>query len=93
MIRRVLALVSLCLSLGACAPVIQHALTPQPGFQGARLEKDAFVSFDGARLGLSAWDAKGGEPSVVIVGLNGMNDWAQGFWTAAPWWAEQGITP
>ncbi|MBS0294808.1 MAG: lysophospholipase [Proteobacteria bacterium] len=92
MIRRVLAFVSLCLTLGACAPIVQHALRPQPGFAGPRLGKDAFVSFDGARLGLSEWDAQGGEPQVVIVGLHGMNEWAQGFWMAAPWWAQHGIT-
>jgi acylglycerol lipase len=77
-------------ALGACAPVVQGALTPQAGFGGARLEDDAFVSFDGARLGLTRWEAEG-EPWAVIVALHGMNDYANAFNLAAPEWAEAGI--
>ena len=33
-----------------------------------------------------------GEPWAVIVGVHGMNDYSNAFHTAAPWWAEQGIT-
>ncbi len=43
--------------LSACAPTIQGALTPPRDFRGPRFEEDAFVSFDGARLGLSVWRA------------------------------------
>jgi alpha-beta hydrolase superfamily lysophospholipase len=78
--------------LGACAPIVQqHALHPSASFAGPRIEGDRFISFDGAALGLEHWAAKGGEPRVVIVGLHGMDDYANTFWTAAPWWAERGV--
>ena len=55
--RTILSLPAL-LVLGACAtPAIQAPLIPQAGFQGPRLEDDAFISFDGARLGLTVWPA------------------------------------
>ncbi len=92
MIRNLIISLAL-LSLAGCATAqYQSALSPTAGFSGARLEGDVFVSFDGARLGLSTWQAQGGEPWAVIVGLHGMNDYAQGFWRAAPYWAQQGVT-
>jgi alpha-beta hydrolase superfamily lysophospholipase len=78
------------LALTACAPTLQHPLTPGHNFAGPRLEPDAFVSFDGARLGLSAWPTEG-EPWAVIAGLHGFDDYANAFHLAAPVWAGQGI--
>jgi acylglycerol lipase len=90
--RRLLAVVLAALSLTACAPMlVQQAGQPPLGFEGARLEADRVVSFDGARLGLTRW-AAAGEPWAVIVGVHGMNDYANAFHLAAPWWAEQGVT-
>jgi alpha-beta hydrolase superfamily lysophospholipase len=77
--------------LAACTPVAQVAGSPGLDFAGPRLESDRFISFDGARLGLTVWPAVG-EPSAVIVALHGMNDYAQAFTLAAPIWAEEGIT-
>ena len=80
------------LSLAACSPMlVQKAGAPPASFVGPRLEADAVVSFDGARLGLTTWEAEG-EPWAVIVGVHGMNDYANAFHMAAPWWAEQGVT-
>ena len=82
----------LALMLSACTPMmVQQAARPDLTFQGPRLERDVFVSFDGTRLGLSTWEAAG-EPSAVIVGVHGMNDYANAFHMAAPWWASQGVT-
>jgi acylglycerol lipase len=95
---RLLVLLTLCGLLGACAPTLQQAARPDTGFTGPRLEAGAFVSFDGARLGLTRWDAQpaggGGltEPWAVIVAVHGMNDYANAFHLAAPWWASQGVT-
>jgi alpha-beta hydrolase superfamily lysophospholipase len=88
------AILLLALMLAACTPlVVQQAGRPELGFQGPRLDRDAFVSFDGARLGLQTWEAKApGEPWAVIVGVHGMNDYANAFHLAAPWWASQGVT-
>ncbi|OHB28893.1 MAG: lysophospholipase [Phenylobacterium sp. RIFCSPHIGHO2_01_FULL_69_31] len=87
-----LALVFLLLTLSACAPMlVQQAGTPPAGFQGPRIEADAVVSFDGARLGLSAWEATG-EPWAVVVAAHGMNDYANAFHFAAEAWAKDGVT-
>jgi alpha-beta hydrolase superfamily lysophospholipase len=86
--RRAFLLSSL---LAACAPVVQKPRLPVAGFRGARFEDDRFISFDGAALGLTVWEAEY-EPQAVIVGLHGMNDYANAFHMAAPWWAGQGIT-
>lgn len=61
-------------------------------FTGPRLEPEAghFVSFDAARLGLSTWTPEG-EVEAVIIGLHGMNDYAETFYLAGPHWAAQGI--
>lgn len=85
--RRAFLLSSL---LAACAPVVQKPKLPVAGFRGARFEDDRFVSFDGTALGLTVWRAQS-EPRAVIVGLHGMNDYANAFHLAAPYWAEQGI--
>jgi acylglycerol lipase len=84
-------LVLLLLALAACAPLSQRAGHPSLSFQGPRIEADRFVSFDGARLGLMHWPAQGGEPWAVIVGVHGMNDYANTFHLVAPEWAAQGI--
>ncbi|HEY1878695.1 MAG TPA: alpha/beta hydrolase [Caulobacteraceae bacterium] len=86
--------VAVGVALAGCAPTVQKAERPEAGFAGPRLEPQAhaFVSFDGAKLGLTEWDAKNGAPWAVIVGVHGMNDYANAFHLAAPWWAEQGIT-
>jgi alpha-beta hydrolase superfamily lysophospholipase len=81
----------LAAALTACAPTLQHAGKPDLTFRGPSLEGTRFVSFDGARLGVSRWDAAG-EPWAVIVGVHGMNDYANAFHLAGPYWAGQGIT-
>jgi alpha-beta hydrolase superfamily lysophospholipase len=89
--RRLLVVLA-ALALSACTPLmVQRAGTPPTAFAGPHLEGDAFVSFDGARLGLTTWEAKG-EPWAVVVALHGMNDYANAFHKAAPGWAEQGVT-
>lgn len=87
-----LALILIVLALGGCTPlVIQQAGQPPMGFSGPRLERDAVVSFDGARLGLTRWEAQG-DPWAVVVALHGMNDYANAFHLAGPAWARAGVT-
>ena len=81
----------------ACAPVVQHPLTPAAGFGGPRLETDALVSFDGARLPMDVWPAQGAggpgaEPWGVVVGLHGMNDYAAALGLAGTYLATGGVT-
>ena len=91
MIVRALAVLSLILTLAACAtPAIQPPRTPPPGFTGPSLAADAVIVDDGARLPLARWTPEG-EPWAVIVALHGMNDSRASFRLAGPWWAEQGI--
>ena len=87
-----LALIILMLMLSACTSMtVQRAGTPPMGFVGPRLETDSVVSFDGARLGLSKWEATG-EPWAVVVAAHGMNDYANAFHFAGPVWAKEGVT-
>jgi alpha-beta hydrolase superfamily lysophospholipase len=88
--RRFLALFG-ATSATACAPVVQGALKPEAGFAGPSFSGDRFISFDGAPLGLTTWAAEG-EPWAVIVGLHGMDDYANAFHLAGPWWAQRGVT-
>ena len=77
--------------LAGCAPARQLAGAPAPSFAGPRLETDSFVSFDGARLGMTEWPASTPEPSEVIVALHGVNDHSGGWVLPATAWAERGI--
>jgi alpha-beta hydrolase superfamily lysophospholipase len=79
------------LSLSACAPVVQSAGTPELGFSGPTLAADSFTAADGVRLPLTVWAAEG-QPKAVVVALHGMNDYANAFHLAGPWWAGRGIT-
>lgn len=89
--RRSLLSVGLSLPLlAACAPAMQVIGAPGLGFSGPRLEDDAFISFDGARLGLMRWMTPA-EPEAVVVGLHGFNDYSNAFHLAAAEWAGQGI--
>jgi alpha-beta hydrolase superfamily lysophospholipase len=89
--KRLAALAIVVLALAACAPVVQRPMTPPPTFAGPRLEGHRFISFDGAPLGLTRWDVPSGEPWAVVVGLHGMDDYANAFHLAAPYWAARGI--
>jgi len=90
---------AMTLILGACAtPYVQPRLTPPDGFGGAAIQPPAarglsgtIVAHDGGRLPYLQWFPATGEPSVVIVGLHGMNDSKASFRLAGPWWAERGI--
>ena len=54
MTLRALAVLSLILTLAACAtPAIQPPMTPPPGFTGPALAADAVIMDDGARLRLA----------------------------------------
>lgn len=58
-----------------------------------RVEQNTFVSFDGSQLGLTTWQPWDGAASEhVVIGLHGMNDYANAFHMAAPFWAERGVT-
>jgi alpha-beta hydrolase superfamily lysophospholipase len=75
---------------------MQRPMTPPPTFAGPRLEADALISFDGARLPMTVWratDALGddAEPWAVILALHGMDDYANAWVEAGPYWAARGI--
>lgn len=77
----------------ACTPVVQRVGTPGAGFAGPRLEADALVSFDGARLPMDVWSAEGAAPPwAVVVGLHGMNDYAAALGLAGTHFAARGVT-
>ena len=80
--------------IAACVPTVQQAQSQLDGFAGAHFDVagERFVSFDGAELGLTAWlPPEGQAPSAVIIGLHGMNDYANTFYLAGPWFAARGV--
>jgi alpha-beta hydrolase superfamily lysophospholipase len=91
MIRSLAPAFAVLLLLGACAPLVQQAGRPEVGFTGPRIEAHDFVSFDGTRLALQTWEPSAGEPWAVVIGLHGMDDYANAFHLAAPYWAQDGI--
>ncbi len=54
------------------------------------LAVDAFFAADGSRLGLTIWRAD--NPVAIVAGVHGMNDYANAFSLAAPYWASRGIS-
>jgi len=95
-VARLAALLVSLLLLGACTTMaVQAPAQPPAGYRGPYIGDEVVASFDGALLGLSKWEATGqyaGRPWAVIVALHGMNDYANAFHLAAPWWAGQGVT-
>ena len=81
------------LAPGCATPVTFGALpvtTPQaPVFIP---ERNQFIARDGAALGLTAWESETGNPEIVIVAVHGMNEYAEMFYLAAPYWAQRGAT-
>ncbi len=57
-----------------------------------RVSGDVIVARDGTRLPLCHWDAEGGAPRAVIVGLHGMSDYSEAFDMPGKVWARLGIT-
>ena len=89
----VFAALSLFVFVHGCTPVTQGALIiEEPMTPYFDPKAETFTSLDGAQLGLTVWEAGGGDPEIVVVGVHGMNDWANAFFMAAPWWAERGVT-
>jgi acylglycerol lipase len=79
----------LCCALAACiTPRVQAPLT---GSQTPRIEQDAAVMEDGARLPLRAW-LPPGSPRAVIVAVHGLNDYSGGFERTGTFLAAQGFT-
>ena len=82
----------MALLLSACIPTVQSAAKPTADFVAPHFDVAAsrFYASDGAALGLSAW-APAEPPWAVIVALHGMNDYANAFYLAGPWFAERGV--
>ncbi len=85
--NRILILV-IALALGACAsPYVQE----QGADDGpARFEDETFVTRDGLRLTTQIWRAE--TPNAVVIGLHGMNEYANAFAMPGTWLAERGMT-
>ena len=79
---------------GCVHPVTTGALSSTQGSVPQFLpDRNIFISHDGAQLGLTVWPAEtDNEPDDVVVGVHGMNDFANAFHMAAPYWAAHGVT-
>ncbi|MBK1730394.1 alpha/beta fold hydrolase [Thiococcus pfennigii] len=78
------------LALAGCAPP-QTAAAPRAA-QVPHLTADAAQLPDGYRLPLQVWPAADGEPSTVLLGLHGFNDYSRSFAPLARALAAQGVT-
>ena len=89
-----LLIIILTLAVSACATPKRQFSLPETGLVDPHFspETQTFTSFDGAKLGLTVWEAESAQPQFVIVGLHGMNDYANAFHMLAPWLAERGVT-
>ena len=82
--RALLAALAL-LATAACAPTIQRAGVPEPAFTGPRIEADALVSHDGARLATVPITDAGSEPIILArVEKNALSPPAQHLATLIP---------
>jgi len=90
MTRRPIPFLALALALlaSACAPRLQ-ATGPMTGTP--RLNGDALIARDGARLPLRRWAPNPVRPWAVIVALHGFNDYSNAFDAASKQWAARGI--
>lgn len=91
--RALVPFAALTLALSGCASPLADV---RAAFHAApraepKLADGYVTTFDGRELGLTVWPSAG-EPSTVIVAVHGMNDYANAFHLAGPWWAERGIT-
>lgn len=86
MINRLLAALAFCSAVSGC---VSFPDAP-PSTTAPALEADHVRSVDGAKLGLTAWEAE--NPVAAIVAVHGMNDYAGAFFYAGPYWAERGIS-
>lgn len=83
-----LVLLSLLLSLTACAPTPEErGGTRHP----VEIHDSFFLTADGLRLPLRTWAPESGEPEVAIVALHGFNDYSNAFAEAAQYWAGRQI--
>ncbi len=73
--------------LAACAPQTQTVGTP---YRSAALTSETFIMTDAARLPLRVWASQ--QPSSVIVGVHGFNDYSRAFEMPGSWFAERGAT-
>jgi alpha-beta hydrolase superfamily lysophospholipase len=99
--RRALGIIVILLGgliacIPACStPVTQTRLTVvnhqiKPHFD---VENSTMIAHDGAALGLTVWPATGEVPPAnIVVAVHGMNDYANAFHMAAPYWAARGVT-
>ena len=72
----------------ACAPLVKPAGPPavEPVVNAGTIVAD-----DGASLPLHAWPPEGAEPSAVILGVHGFNDYGRFLDAPATWLAARGI--
>lgn len=85
MVMRLWLLILLLLS--ACAP---QSLTVGAPVRQASLTPTHAIMEDAARLPLRVWVAE--EPTAIILGVHGFNDYSRAFELPGPWFADRGMT-
>ncbi|MEO0393682.1 MAG: alpha/beta fold hydrolase [Pseudomonadota bacterium] len=78
----------IALALAGCTPDFRPM---GPAIQEPRLNDEAIIAADGARLPFRVWPAMG-EPRAIVLALHGFTDYSQAFALPAPAWSTVGIT-
>lgn len=85
----ILAIVLLSgLGLGACVPRTE---LPGPALAPPELADGALVTSDKLKLPIQRWLPNPRAPKAIILGVHGMNDYANAFAMPGEWWAKHGI--
>lgn len=87
--HKVLAALFLAIgTLAACAP---YTDLPGRAVEQPRLTTETFVASDGTKLPIQHWGPNPSTPRAIILGIHGMNDYANAFAIPAAWWAKRDI--
>lgn len=78
----------LLLGLGACVPRME---LPGPAIAQPELADEALVTADQVKLPIQRWLPNPTAPKAIILGIHGMNDYANAFAMPGEWWAKHGI--
>lgn len=84
---RLAAVLALVVAIGGCAPRVQP---PGTANGPPQLASTAMVATDGRRIPIQTWLPRG-RSKAIIIGLHGMNDYANGFALPAERWRDFGI--
>lgn len=86
---RLLSLVMLIVLCSACAPGVE-VWSGSPNVARLDLDRSLFVTSDGFELPITY--SQSDNPSAILIGVHGMNDYRRTFEEVGPWFADHDMT-